>query len=125
MANERRTQERLLLNLQAKVSRIDDEDPGTERFLATVAANISSGGAFLEFVPPLPLASRVKVEFHLAIPEIQRLQIVASTQTLRQLVNQEQVWVQATGVVIRHEPHGMAVIFDKNYQISPMQPGSF
>lgn len=125
MADERRKQERFFLSLEAKISQLHDENnPGEEKFLSTVAANISCGGAYLRFTPPLPLASRIKVEFHVTVDDLKKLKIVASAHTLKQLANSPRVWVQATGVVIRHDQDGMAIIFDKNYQFGPMRPGS-
>jgi len=123
MADEKRIQQRFTLNLQAKMTySFDNSSDG--KYISTVAANISCGGAFLETDQPLPMASRVTVEFLLAIDDLKRLKVVASVDILRKLAKDQQVWVQATGVVIRREPNGVAVIFDQNYQLSPMLPGS-
>lgn len=120
MSSERRIQERFSLDLQAKISyRFTDDDP--QDYIETVAANMSSGGAFLQTGKPLPLASKVKVEFLLSIEHLKKLKFILSMETLR-LVSGEQVWVKATGVVIRQEPKGVAVIFDQNYQLTPMKP---
>ncbi|SHO43045.1 PilZ domain-containing protein [Desulfopila aestuarii] len=123
MANEKRIQQRFTLNLQAKMTYSFDDSSNGE-YISTVAANISCGGAFLETDQQLPLASRVNLEFLLAIEDLKKLKVVASVDILRKLAKGKQVWVQATGVVIRQEPNGVAVIFDQNYQLSPMQPGS-
>lgn len=122
MADERRLQQRFSLNLQAKISS-SFQDPGTEEYIETVAADISSGGAFLQTEQKLPLASRVNVGFLLSIDNLRKLKFILSVDTLRTLANQQQpVWVQATGVVIRQQERGVAVIFDRNYQLTPMQP---
>lgn len=123
MADEQRIQQRFTLNLQAKMSYSFDE-AGSDTYIATVAANISSGGAFLTTSQQLPLACRVRVEFLLSMDDLKKLKVVASVETLRQLASQPQVWVQASGVVIRQEETGVAVIFDQNYQLSPLQPGN-
>jgi len=122
MVTEKRTLQRFELNLQAEMSYGFDNPATGERF-SSVAANIHRGGAFLKTDLDLPLASRVKVEFLVAINDLITLQVVASVETLRKLATQEQVWVQTTGVVIRQEHDGVAVIFDQNYQLNPMQPG--
>lgn len=121
MADERRVRQRLHLNLQAKITYgFDDATSGQQ--IVTVAANISSGGAFLATNQPLPLASRVRVEFLLSLEDVKQLKVVASVDALRRLAGQQQVWVEATGVVIRQDHDGVAVIFDQNYQLSPMRP---
>ena len=119
MSEERREQERFFLNLQAKVTARFTEDSATE-VIETLAANISSGGAFLRTEQPLPMASRVQVEFLLSLADLKKLKFILSVQTLRQLTG-DQVWVIATGVVIRQEEDGVGVIFDQNYQLTPMQ----
>lgn len=121
MSSERRIQERFSLDLQAKISyRFTDDDP--EDFIETVAANMSSGGSFLQTDKDIPLASKVKVEFLLSINDLKKLKFILSVETLRSITS-DQVWVQATGVVIRSVPgSGVAVIFDKNYQLTPMTP---
>ncbi len=121
MTNERRNQERFFLDIQAKISyRFTDNKP--VEFLETVAADISAGGAFLRTEKPLPLASKVNVEFLLSIDNLKKLKFILSVDTLRNLSGQYNVWVQATGVVIRQQEEGVAVIFDTNYQITPMKP---
>jgi c-di-GMP-binding flagellar brake protein YcgR len=122
MADERRLQQRFSLNLQAKIS-FSFADPGAAEYTETVAADISSGGAFLSTEQKLPLASRVKVEFLLSLEDLKKLKFILSVDTLRTLSDRQQpVWVQATGVVIRQQQEGVAVIFDQNYQLTPMQP---
>lgn len=123
MADERRVQERFFLNLQAKLT-YWFLDPAPKEYIETVAANISNGGAFLRTDRDLPLASKVKVEFLLSSDDLEKLRIIVSVDTLRRLAERQQVWVQATGVVIRRQEDGVAVIFDQNYRITPMQTGN-
>lgn len=122
MAKERRTQTRFFLNLQARVSYGFTEDSATET-VQTVAANISGGGAFLQMEHPLPLASKVQVEFLLSLEDVKKLKFILSLNSLKNFTG-EQVWVKATGVVIRQQKQGVAIIFDTNYQLSPMQSAS-
>lgn len=121
MADERRVRQRLHLNLQAKMTYSFDDATSGEQ-IVTVAANVSSGGAFLTTDQPLPLASRVRLKFLLSLDDLKQLKVVASVEALRRLAGQKQVWVEATGVVIRQDPDGVAVIFDQNYQLSPLRP---
>lgn len=120
MSQERREQERFFLNLQARVTSRFTDDAATDS-IEMLAANISAGGAFLRTERPMPMASRVQVEFLLSFEDLKKLKFILSVQTLKQLTSQ-QVWVKATGVVIRQEEGGVGVIFDQNYQFSPMQP---
>lgn len=64
--------------------------------------NISAGGAFLETTNPLPEKSRVGIDF--AVPT--------------------GVLVKVTGVVLRSEPTGIAIRFDNEYQLTPLQKNS-
>jgi hypothetical protein len=119
MSQERREQERLFLDLQARVTSRFTDDTATD-FIETLAANISAGGAFLRTERPLPMASKVQVEFLLSFENLKKLKFILSVQTLKQLTGR-QVKVRATGVVIRQEEGGVAIIFDQNYQLTPMQ----
>ena len=117
MALERRKQERFFLNLQAKISAEQKGSPSP--LIETVAANISSGGAFLETSHQFPLASKVHMEFLVTYEDLKKLRFILSHESLKKLA-EKQVWIKATGVVIRQEVHGVAVIFETNYQITPL-----
>lgn len=120
MSSEQRKQERFFLNLQARISsRFTDDTPA--EYHETVAANISAGGAFLQTAQPFPMASKVQVEFQVTYEDLKKLKFILSFETLRKLTGRH-IWVQATGVIIRQEKNGVAVIFDQNYQLTPMQP---
>lgn len=122
MPNERRLQERFFLNLKARISyRFIDE--ASSEAIETVAANISSGGAFLKTTQPLPLSSKVQIEFFLSFDELKKLKFILPVETLKSITG-SQVWVKTNGIVIRSESSGVAVIFDQNYQISPMLPAN-
>ena len=121
MVDERRIKERFTLQLKARMA-YSFHTPKAGESISTVTANISSGGAFLITDQHPPLASKVRLAFLLGIEELAKLKIVASHHTLRQLSGHRQVWVEATGVVIRQEGSGVAVIFDQNYQITPIPP---
>lgn len=117
---EKREQERFTLNLQARITyrHAGEGAPVVD----TVAANISSGGAFLETSHPFPMAAKVEIEFHISVNDLYRLKFILSPESLRRLTGRN-LWVKATGVVIRRAPDGIAVIFDTDYQLSPLAPG--
>lgn len=119
MSTEKRSQERFSLNLQARISyrHSDDQSPA----IATVAANISTGGAFLKTAHPFPMAAKVNIEFHLGFEELKLLKFILSMDSLKKLRGQT-VWVQASGIVIRREADGVGIIFDTDYQLTPMRP---
>ena len=85
-----------------------------------LTANISAGGAFVETDTPLPLASKVRLEFLLSLEDLQTLKFILSLETLKSWKG-KRVWICASGIVARHEAGGMGIMFDENYQISPME----
>lgn len=117
MSIDKRQQERFSLNLQAKISY---GEKNSFQQIDTMAANISPGGAFLSTDTDIPMAGKVKIEFHLDIDDLKKLKFVLSVQALKQLTGRK-VWVTTTGVVIRKEEKGIGIIFDTNYQLTPMQ----
>lgn len=118
MSKERREQERFSLQLQVKFSIITQD--GVEPTVETLAANISAGGAFIQTDQELPIASKVNLEFYLDFEDLKKLKFILSLDSLKKWSG-ERLWVKATGVVIRTEPSGAGIIFDTDYQLSPMQ----
>ena len=121
MSIERREQKRFSLNLQAKISyrHVEDQPP----MIDTVAANISSGGAFIQTSHKFPMAAKVKVDFYLNLDELKKLRFILSMESLKQLTGKN-IWVSANGIVIRQQDSGVGIIFDTDYQITPMKPTS-
>ena len=117
MGIERREQERYHLQLKTKLTA--ETRSGQTPVVEYMTANISAGGAFIETDHPLPLVSKVRLQFLLSLEDLQTLKFVLSLDSLKSW-NGKRVWVTATGIVLRHEKPGMAIIFDENYQISPM-----
>jgi hypothetical protein len=117
---EQRLQPRFSLNLQVKISAktADGSDVLREE---TIAANISSGGAFIITDRQIPLASIIDMEFFLTLEDLKKLQFILSVESLR-ACREKHVWVKAAGVVIRAEQNGVAIIFDTDYTIRPMSP---
>lgn len=117
MPEERREKKRYPLRIQSKMTAATLS--GQTPMLEFTTANISSGGAFVETDTPLPLVSKVSLEFLISLEELTALKFVLSREGLKKLKDQR-VWVRASGIVIRHEPTGMAIMFDENYQVHPM-----
>lgn len=117
MSTNRREQERFSLNLQAKISyrHVVDQPP----VIDTVAANISSGGAFITTDHRFPLASKVTIKFYLKVSDLQKLKFILSVASLKQIKG-DHTWVSATGIVIRQTDEGAGIIFDTDYQITPL-----
>ncbi|MBA3008286.1 MAG: hypothetical protein FP810_17285 [Desulfocapsa sp.] len=115
---DRREQKRLSLSLQTKVTA--ESRTGSTPLLEFVTADISAGGAFIATSSPLPIASKVRLEFFLSLEELAQLRFVVAKESLK-VWESERAWVTATGVVIRVDKEGAAVIFDQNYQISPIR----
>ena len=119
MPQEKRQQERFTLNLQARITyrHAGEAAPVVD----TVTANISAGGAFLKTAHPFPVAAKIGIEFYLSLDDLHRLKFILSMESLQQLTGKN-IWVRATGIVIRREPNGIGVIFDTDYQLTPLAP---
>lgn len=120
-ADERRAHERFSIPIQAKMTALtlSGETPPLE-FLT---ANISAGGAFIKTKHPLPLVSKVRLEFLLSLEDLQALRFVLSLETLKAWKG-TRVWVRASGIVTRCNADSMGIMFDENYQLSPMESPS-
>ena len=114
---EQRLQERFSLHLPVRVSAVPEDARGPK--LQSLTANISAGGVFITTEKPLPIACRVRLEFQINLEDLKRLRFILSQDSLRRFEGKP-VWVKAAGIVIRHEPDGMAVIFEEAYQLSPL-----
>lgn len=67
------------------------------------------------------MASKVKIEFNLGLEDLKKLRFILTMESLKQFTGKT-IWVSANGIVIRQEKDGIGLIFDKNYQLTPMQP---
>lgn len=115
--DESRQHERFSVRIKTKVSA--ETLSGKTPIMEFRTANISSGGAFIETDNPLPLVSKVRLEFLLSLEDLQALKFVLSLDTLKAW-NGNRLWVSATGIVLRCQEDGMGIMFDENYQISAM-----
>ena len=66
------------------------------------------------------MAANVKIEFYLSFDDLQRLRFILSMESLKQLTGKN-IWVSANGIVIRQEEAGVGIIFDTDYQLTPME----
>ena len=114
---DRRDQERFSLRLPTRI--IAASRTGATPLLEFVTADISASGAFIATSRPLPIASKVRMEVFLSLEELARLRFILARESLKAWQG-ERAWVTVTGVVIRVEDNGVAVIFDQNYQLSPI-----
>lgn len=115
---EKRLQERFSLQIQAKLS-ADADAKGNKVTEEIIATNISSGGAFLTTSRQLMLASKVHLEFLVSLEQLRKLKFILSLESLKSYTGQK-IWVKASGIVIRIEKNGVGIIFDEDYQLSPM-----
>ncbi len=115
--DERRVHKRFSMRIQTKVTA--ETLSGKTPMMEYLTANISAGGAFIETSHPLPLASKVRIDFLLSLEDLQILKFILSLETLKSWKG-ERVWVRASGIVARCEANGMGIMFDENYQINPM-----
>lgn len=116
---DRRTQQRFSLDLKAKLT----TDAGSSRKMIseeTMATNISAGGAFVATKHQIPLASKVYLEFLVDYEQLTKLRFILSLESLKSFTGKK-IWVKATGIVIRQEEQGIGIIFDQDYQLSPME----
>jgi hypothetical protein len=100
---EKRKFERFDLELRAKVEVLAPNQGKEVLFLMT--KNICEGGAF--FPTPQPLSEETDVEAHLVLPLNRFKKIPKNSAHLR-----------VKGTVLRSEPGGMAIRFQKGYKIT-------
>ena len=118
---EQRAHKRYPLRIQCKMTA--ETLSGKTPMMEFLTANISAGGAFIETDTPLPLASRVRLEFLLSLEDLETLKFVVSLDTLKAWKG-KRIWISASGIIARHESNGMGIMFDENYQINPMETGN-
>ena len=117
-AGERRQHERFSIEIQVKMTA--ETLSGKTPMMEFRTANISAGGALIETNEPLPLASKLRLEFLASLDNLQTLKFILSLETLKAWKGRR-VWISASGIVVRHETGGMGIMFDENYQIHPME----
>ncbi|HEA69510.1 MAG TPA: PilZ domain-containing protein [Desulfobacterales bacterium] len=102
---EKRKLERFKLQLLSHITvRGKGKDIKTIKLLTQ---DVSSGGAFFKTPDPLSVGTRVDLDL---VIKIDRLKNIAGNSAL----------VNLTGTIIRTHEEGMAICFDENFQISPL-----
>ncbi|MBW2171546.1 MAG: PilZ domain-containing protein [Deltaproteobacteria bacterium] len=104
---ERRKLERFDFEVPAQVEGVISDEEGRMCDLSTT--NICAGGAFFRTADPLPEGTKVK------------MQLVLPLDRIKELVGHDRVNVRVEGTVIRCGSTGMAVCFNEDYQIFPLQ----
>jgi len=107
---ERRKLERFNLHLQARIEGLLRHKDKSPVILNLITGDISAQGAFFNTKESLEKGTRVKADiFH--DPEIQMISAI------------KRVLLHVNGTVLRTDPTGMAVVFDKGYRFSPLTYG--
>jgi hypothetical protein len=102
---ERRKMERFSLELPALISMVDGS--GIQKSFEAMTKNVCSGGAFFITDKPMSVGTDVKMGMILSIKKDNKF-------------IEQKTYVDVSGSVIRTEKHGIAVCFDKKYNISPL-----
>ncbi|MEA1947685.1 MAG: PilZ domain-containing protein [Thermodesulfobacteriota bacterium] len=97
--------ERFTLELPALISIMDENE--NQRAFEVMIGNISSGGSYFITDQLLSVGTNVKMDLILPIDKFKKYGGKRSR-------------VDVSGSVIRTNNHGVAVCFDKNFHISPL-----
>ena len=103
---ERRELERFKLRLPARIEVVSGKPEVGRDIISLETDNISSGGAFFHTLSPLPEGTQIKID------------IVLNSLKLRTPRNRRPL-IKVKGSVLRSEPTGMAIQFDRPYEIIP------
>ncbi|MFC1840833.1 PilZ domain-containing protein [Thermodesulfobacteriota bacterium] len=111
---DKRGLERFPLKIQARIKTLDSHKDEDERGIDIKTSNISSGGAFFHTPEPLSEGSDVMIELILPVEKL-----------IKYLDNLERDYretlIEIKGRVLRSEPEGMVIRFDKGYKITPLK----
>jgi hypothetical protein len=102
---EKRMLERFDLTLPATIEFINEHHD--ERMLNLLTANICSGGAYFYTDQPLPEGTQVKIDLVLPLDKLKKLR-----------KEHKKAFIKVTGKVLRTESEGMAICFNRDYQIT-------
>jgi c-di-GMP-binding flagellar brake protein YcgR len=105
--DERRRIERFHLEVPARIKSIDDEKAG--KHVAFTTRDISSSGAFLFTDEAVAEGACVRLEFVLPVEKFRQL-----------LGSQTKVSISVSGRVVRKDEHGIAVLFNRKYEIKAL-----
>ena len=102
---EKRRLERFDLVLPAAIEFINEHQD--ERMINLLTTNICSGGAYFYTNQPLPEGTQVKIDLVLPLDKLRKLK-----------KEHKKAFIKVTGKVLRTESEGMAIFFNKDYQIT-------
>lgn len=102
---EKRRLERFDLVLPAAIEFINEHHD--ERMINLFTTNICSGGAYFHTNQPLPEGTQVKIDLVLPLDKLRKLK-----------KEHKKAFIKVNGKVLRTESEGMAICFDKGYQIT-------
>jgi hypothetical protein len=105
VVDEKRKLERFSLQLLSRLS-VKSGDRGQDS-IELLTRNISSGGAFIQTSRPFKVGTRLDIEVIFPLDRIKK-------------VEGEMACMKVNGSVIRSDTEGMAISFDKDYQILPL-----
>ena len=101
-ANEnRRKHERFALALRARIEMVTSKG---KQVMDLLTRDVSAGGAFLNTRESIPEGTQVKLE------------LTASNERLRKLTGAHSL-IKVQGKVVRSDPTGIAISFDRSYRI--------
>ena len=110
---EKRKLERFDLTIPARIGLTTADQAGEEKkILNVLTSDICSGGAFFHTTQPLPKGTEVRIDLVLPLDRLKEL-----------LGKSRHAYIQVTGTVLRSETKGMAICFNKDYQMHPCEPG--
>ena len=102
---EKRSLKRFDLVLPAAIELLHEDHK--ERTVNLVTTNVCSGGAYFHTTQPLPEGTQVKIDLVLPLDKLRKLK-----------KEHKKAFIKVTGKVLRTESEGMAICFDKDYQIT-------
>ena len=103
---EKRKDERFDLCLNAKILVLSGTEAGRSPVISLFTKDICLGGAFFTTSKPLPVGTEVSVE------------MVLPLHMLKTLKEEKALLQVEKGIVLRHEPNGMAIAFQKGREIA-------
>lgn len=104
---ERRKLERYQLRVPTTIELADET--GRREKITLQTKDISADGAFFDSIKPIAEGMHLKLE------------MVLSVERLKELIGADKkVELRLEGTVIRKDPDGIAVLFDKKYQIKAL-----
>ena len=104
---DKRAVDRYELGVPVRITGIEGEQ---HEILNTRAKNISSKGAYIALETPLPEGKHVRIEMLLPISSL-----------LKIIGEQKKVMIRVDGTVVRSEAEGMAIHFEKEYEITALE----